>query len=66
MKGVYIIYEKDGYGGSTVGAVFASRKSARVYVKEHIFGKNTAYAIKNEDDLDALADSHIDYHEVEV
>ena len=66
MESVFVVYGKDGYGGSCVRAILASRQSAREYIKKHVFGGNSAYRGKNENELNTLADEHIEYHEVEA
>lgn len=64
MNRVYIIYQKNGFGGSEVAEVFASRVVARKYVIDKIFGTNEFYRDKKEDVLNSYADKHIHKYEV--
>ena len=61
---VYIIYCKDGYGGSMVDKVFAKKPDAIGYVIKNIFGSNEHYTSQTraENEKDALG--HIETHEV--
>jgi hypothetical protein len=61
---VYVVYEKNGFGGSEVADVFSSRNIAREYVIDEIFGKNQAYQNKTENVLNNCADQFI--HEFDV
>lgn len=61
---VYVVYEKDGFGGSEVAQVFSSQSIAREYVIDEIFSKNKAYQNKTENVLNNCADQYIHEHEV--
>jgi len=64
MNRVYIVYQKNAFGGSEVAEVFASRVVARKYVINEIFNKNKFYQDKKENVLNNCADEFI--HEFEV
>ena len=61
---VYVVYEKDGFGGLEVAEIFSSRNIAREYVIDEIFGTNKAYQNKEENDLNNCADQFIHEHDV--
>ena len=61
---VYVIYEKDGFGGSEVAQIFASRNIAREYVIDEIFAGNNVYQNKEANVLNNCADQFIHEHEV--
>ena len=59
---VFIIYEKDGYGGERVGKVFAKEKDAVQYVIKNIFGENPYYKNKTKAEQEKIALRHIEKH----
>ena len=61
---VFIIYEKDGYGGERVGTVFAEEKNAITYVIKNIFGSNQFYENKTKIEKDKCALKYIEKHYV--
>lgn len=61
---VYVVYQKDGFGGSEVAEIFSSRNIAREYVIDEIFGNNKAYQNKEENVINNCADQFI--HEFDV
>ena len=61
---VFIVYCADGYDGQQVDVVLRSREAARRYVIDHVFGDNQAYADRSHEELDRLADGHIDEFDV--
>ena len=61
---VYVVYQKNGFGGSEVAEVFSSRIIAREYVIDEIFDKNQAYQNKTENVLNNCADHFIHEHDV--
>ncbi len=64
MKKVYIVYQKDVFGGMEIDKVFSSKNIARKYVIDEIFRNNKFYHDKDKNELNDLADWHIDEFDI--
>ena len=64
MKLVYIIYEKDGYGGSQVEYMFSKEETAQHFIIDSRFKGNSVYDGKSYHEQKELALNFIETHNV--
>ena len=65
-KFVWVIYEKDGYGGQTVEKVFGSEKLAINWIVEKRMIGHRGYFGKKFAELEELAKEYIEKHELSI
>ena len=64
MTKVYIVYQKDGYGGQEVQKVFGNRDIGREWIIKNLFRGNGYYLNRTIEELNKFADSILEEHEL--